>query len=108
MIRLALAVSALAVLAAPAAAQGDPDRGAQLYRACAACHSLEPDRNMTGPSLAGIWGRKAGLLASFHRYSPALKGSDVTWTEETLDPWLRDPANYIPGNRMTFPGIKDA
>jgi cytochrome c len=63
---------------------------------------------MTGPSLAGIWGRKAGSLASFHRYSPALKGADVTWTAETLDPWLRDPARYIPGNRMTFPGVKDA
>jgi cytochrome c len=69
---------------------------------------VQPDRNMTGPSLAGVWGRKAGSLPSFQRYSPALKESDVTWTEEALDPWLQDPANYIPGNRMTFPGIKDA
>ena len=40
----------------------DATEGAQLYRACAACHSLTPDRNMTGPSLAGVWGRKAGSL----------------------------------------------
>jgi cytochrome c len=88
---------------------GNPARGARYYnQACAACHSLQPDRNMTGPSLARLWGRKAGTLASFHRYSSALKSSDVTWNEQSLDPWLADPAHMIPGNRMTFPGIKDS
>jgi cytochrome c len=87
---------------------GDATRGAQLYRACAACHSLAADRNMTGPSLAGVWGRKAGSLKSFDRYSPALKTSDVVWDEKTLDAWLRSPARFIPGNHMTFAGIPDA
>lgn len=87
---------------------GDATRGAQLYRACAACHSLTPDRNMTGPSLAGVWGRKAGSLKSFERYSPALKTSDVVWDEKTLDAWLRSPAHFISGNHMTFAGISDA
>ena len=89
------------------AADGDPGRGQMVFRACAACHSLEPNRNMTGPSLAGLWGRKAGTLPSFHRYSPALKSSGVVWDEQMLDPWLRDPAHFIPGNRMVFAGIKD-
>src|SRR5712691_4622810 len=40
------------------AQQGDASRGRQAFRACAACHSLGPGRNMTGPSLAGLWGRK--------------------------------------------------
>ena len=86
----------------------DATDGAQLYRACAACHSLSPDRNMTGPSLAGVWGRKAGSLKSFERYSPALKGSGVVWDEKTLDAWLQSPALFIPGNHMTFVGIPDA
>lgn len=96
------------MLVSPAlAAEGDPVRGRQAYGACAACHSLVPDRNMTGPSLAGLWDRKAGSLTSFERYSPALKGADIVWNEASLDPWLADPAHLIPGNRMTFPGIKD-
>lgn len=84
------------------------DRGAQLYRACIACHSLVPDRNMTGPSLAGIWQRKAGSLESFRRYSPALKASQFVWDEKSLDAWLKSPPGFIPDNRMTFPGIPDA
>jgi cytochrome c len=42
-------------------AEGDPAHGKALFRACAACHSLEPDKNMTGPSLSGLWDRQAGL-----------------------------------------------
>lgn len=86
-------------------AAGDAARGAQLFRACAACHSLTPDRNMTGPSLAGIWDRKAGSLSSFERYSPALKASGITWNEKSLDAWLTSPAGFIPDNHMTFAGI---
>lgn len=97
------------ILVSPAlVAEGDVARGRQAYRACVACHSLTPDRNMTGPGLAGLWGRKAGSLAGFERYSPALKTADVLWNEASLDPWLADPARMIPGNRMTFPGIKEA
>lgn len=107
---VAVIAAGVVLLAVPARAadQGDPARGAQLYRACAACHSLEPDRNMTGPSLHGLWGRRAGGLASFTRYSPALKAADLSWGAQTLNPWLQDPAHFIPGNRMTFAGIKDA
>jgi cytochrome c len=60
------------------AAEGDPALGARAFRACAACHSVEANRNMTGPSLADIWNRKAGSLSSFPRYSEAMKSSDVT------------------------------
>jgi cytochrome c len=103
-----LAAAALPLLAATASAAGDAQEGARDFRGCAACHSLEPNRNMTGPSLAGVWGRKAGSLASFERYSPALKASGVTWNEKTLDQWLKNPAAFIPGNRMTFPGVRNA
>lgn len=99
--------AAVAAAAAPVLAAGDAERGANVFRACAACHSLEPGRNFTGPSLAGLWGRKAGSLASFGRYSEALKRSNLVWNDATLDGWLRDPAAFVPGNAMTFGGIGD-
>jgi cytochrome c len=63
---------------------------------------------MTGPSLAEIWSRRAGSLSSFPRYSPALKSSGIVWDDDTLDEWIKDPQRFIPGNTMTFPGMKDA
>ena len=89
------------------AATGDPERGAQVFQSCAACHSLEPGEHRTGPSLAGIVGRHVGTVAGFTRYSSALEQADVTWTEEMLDRWLADPQAVVPGNSMTFPGIRD-
>jgi cytochrome c len=62
---------------------------------------------MTGPSLAGVWRRKAGTLASFDRYSPEIKSSRVAWDATALDYWLTSPQKFIPGNFMTFPGIDD-
>jgi len=95
----------LETLADAALAAPDTGRGQQFFgRACVACHSLKPDKNMTGPSLSGIWGRNAGSLPSFSRYSPALKSADVVWGDETLDPWIADPKAFIPGNHMVFPG----
>ena len=78
------------------------------FRACAPCHSLEPDRNMTGPSLANLWGRRAGELSSFDRYSDALKSSGIIWDDRALDGWLTDPQRMVPDIEMPFEGIKDA
>jgi cytochrome c len=79
-----------------------------MFRACIACHSLEPGRNMTGPSLAELWNRQAGSLPGFPRYSSALKSAGIVWNDDTLDEWLKDPQHFIPGNTMTFPGIKNS
>lgn len=106
----AVALAAMAgtgLVSSAAAQQPDARRGAQAFRACAACHSLEPNKNMTGPSLAGVFGRQAGSLPSFDRYSAALKSAHVTWDAKSLGAWIADPARFIPGNHMTFPGIKD-
>jgi cytochrome c len=86
---------------------GDAACGERMYRACVPCHALELNRNMTGPSLAEIWSRRAGSLSSFPRYSPALKSSDIVWNDDTLDEWIKDPQHFIPGNTMTT-GMKDA
>src|SRR5436309_13626783 len=104
----AIAMSLTALCAPTWAQSSDAARGTRLYRACVACHSLEPNRNMTGPSLAEVWNRQAGSLPSFPRYSPALKSAGIIWNDDTLDEWIKDPQHFIPGNTMTFPGMKDA
>ncbi|MFQ5565190.1 MAG: c-type cytochrome [Paracoccaceae bacterium] len=105
---LVLALLGLGGSVSPATETGDPEAGRQVFRACAACHSLVPDRHMTGPSLAAIWGRKAATIEGFSRYSEALKAANVIWDEHSLDAWLADPRGFVPGNRMTFQGLTDA
>ena len=90
------------------ATKASPPRGQRVFGACAACHSLQSDKNMTGPSLANLWNRKAGSLPSFSRYSPVLKSSNIIWNDQTLDEWIKDPQHLVPGNEMTYAGIKDA
>ena len=106
MLRLA-AIPVLLIATAAVAETGNAERGQRIFGACAACHSLQPDKNMTGPSLSGVWNRKAGASSSFSRYSPALKSADVVWDDQTLDAWITNPQLVIPGNEMTFPGIRD-
>src|SRR5262245_39586320 len=102
-----LVLMILAIGLAPSltwSAEPDAQRGREAFaRACAACHSLQADKNMTGPSLSQLWGRKAGSLPSFSRYSPTLKSAGVVWDNASLEPWLKNPKAFIPGNRMTFP-----
>lgn len=85
---------------------GDPAAGERTFVRCQACHSVEPGRNLVGPSLNNVIGREAGTLEDFN-YSPAMQQADVVWTPETLHEYLEAPARYIPGNRMIFPGLKD-
>jgi cytochrome c len=54
----------------------------------------------------GIFGRPAGSVEDF-KYSNAMKGSGVTWNEETIAAYLADPRGYIKGNRMAFAGLKE-
>ena len=106
MLRLA-AFSFLLIATAAAAETGDVARGQRVFGVCAACHSLQPNKNMTGPSLAGVWDRRAGALSSFSRYSQALKSTDVVWDDQTLDAWITNPQLVVPNNEMTFPGIRE-
>jgi nitrite reductase (NO-forming) len=93
-----------AVAAAPVAG-GDAVAGRQVFRKCQACHSMEPGKNILGPSLAGIVGRKAGTEPGYN-YSPAMKQSDIVWDPKTLDAYLDNPQKTIAGNKMPFPGLK--
>jgi cytochrome c len=103
-------ISALAVtllLAGAARADGDAARGEKKFGDCAACHKLEAGANNVGPSLHGIFGRKAGEIADF-RYSPALKRSAIVWTPEMVDKFITDPQAMVPGNRMPYAGMAGA
>lgn len=95
------------LLAGNAHAEGDPQRGAQQFRQCAACHSMAPGEHLTGPSLAGVVGREAGSVEDFGRYSQGLQESGIVWTEQTLDKWLQDPTGLVPGTSMRIRGIAD-
>jgi cytochrome c len=102
-----IALSTIAWFSPAVAGPGDVARGQRDFRMCAPCHSLEQNQSMTGPSLAGLWDRKAGSLPSFERYSDALKSSGIVWDDRSLDAWLTDPDHMVPGNEMPFNGIKD-
>ncbi|HEY1153609.1 MAG TPA: copper-containing nitrite reductase [Pseudolabrys sp.] len=93
--------------AAPATAgvEGDVTHGRQVFKKCQACHSMEPGKNLLGPSLAGIVGTKAGEVPNY-TFSNAMKQSGITWTPEKLDAYLLDPQKVVPGNKMPFPGLK--
>lgn len=93
--------------AGAARADGDAARGETKFQDCAACHKLEAGANNVGPSLHGVFSRKAGELADF-RYSPAIKRSGITWTPETLDKFIADPQAVVPGNRMPYAGMASA
>lgn len=86
--------------AANAVEPGDVQRGKALYQAqCSACHSL--NYNGVGPAHKGVFGRRAGSAPGY-TYSPALAGSGLTWTEQTLARWLTDPEALVPGQKMGF------
>jgi nitrite reductase (NO-forming) len=94
-----------APVAAAAGGTGDAAAGRLVFRKCQACHSMDAGKNMLGPSLAGVIGRKAGTLPSYD-YSPAMKNADIVWNAQTLDKYLSNPGKTVPGNKMPFPGLK--
>ena len=85
------------------------ERGAEVFRACVACHSLKPDEGpRAGPTLAGIFGRRIASLPDY-RYSDALKRMDLVWTPETVARLFEvGPARYTPGTRMPEQTINSA
>jgi nitrite reductase (NO-forming) len=91
---------------APSSVAGDVAKGEQVFKKCRACHSIEAGKNLTGPSLAGVFGRKAGEIPNYN-YSPAMKNANIVWDAATLDSYLADPKSFIPGNKMAFPGVKN-
>jgi len=71
-----------------------------LYQArCTACHNI--DSNKIGPAHRGVMGRRVGSLPGY-KYSDELAASRLRWTPQTLNVWLTDPEDLVPGQRMGF------
>ena len=85
---------------------GDPKAGEVIFKQCAACHSLDPDTNKQGPTLAGIFGRPAGSVEDFN-YSDPNRTSGIVWEEAVLRKYIANPQAVVPGTKMTFQGLKD-
>ena len=92
----------------PPYAGADRENGRRLAQMCKACHTLgEGGVHMIGPNLFGVFGRPAGSAERF-MYSAALQEVEFSWTPRALDAWLTRPARFLPGNRMSFPGVASA
>jgi cytochrome c len=85
------------------------ERGAQVFRACEACHSVTPDGgNRAGPTLHGVFGRNAGALKDY-AYSDGFAGHGITWDAEMIARLFRDgPAKVTPGTKMPEQRVTDA
>jgi cytochrome c len=96
------AIALTVTLVAHAAPAADAAHGKLGFATCAACHSDQP--NAIGPTLKGVYGRKAGSLDSF-RYSNAMLRSGLVWDETSLRDYIKDPQAKVKGNRMPFGGL---
>lgn len=77
------------------------------FTRCAVCHTADKGgEDKLGPNLYGVFGKPMGR-GSFD-FSDAVRQSGLTLDEATLHKWLENPKALVPGNRMSFPGIKDA
>lgn len=85
----------------------DYDSGRRLFRRCSSCHTVDQNgSHRVGPNLHGLFGRQAGSAENFN-YSDALANAGFEWTPEQLDAWLANPREFLPGNRMSFVGLRE-
>ena len=102
---LMVAAASVVILSAGGAQAQDAEAGKKVFNQCRACHVLDKSTNRVGPHLGDVIGRKAGSVEGFS-YSEAMKNSGITWDEESLAKYLKDPKGTVAGNKMAFAGIK--
>jgi len=99
-------LTAAEYLAQPAYAGADLERGRSLYLQCRACHTIEEGgSNLAGPNLHGIFASPAAAIEDFP-YSEALRQADFVWTPRAMDAWITNPWLFLPGNRMSYGGMR--
>lgn len=100
------ALAGISLMSSVATAQ-DMANGEDVFKKCRACHQVgDGAKNVVGPILNGIFGRKAGSIEGF-KYSDANKESGLTWDDKTFATYIKDPKAAMPGNKMAFVGVKD-
>lgn len=82
-------------------------RGQQVAVPCWTCHDLAGTVKKVGPSLLGLYGRRSGEAPDYES-SAALRAASIVWDDRMLAAFLRNPAGFVPGNRMVSPGVRDA
>lgn len=83
------------------------DAGRRVFAQCRSCHVIEADApRRVGPNLHGVFGREVGSIEGFS-YSQAVRDADFVWDADHLDHWLQNPQTFLPGNRMSFAGVRD-
>ena len=99
-----------AVLTAASVGTGlaqDVSKGESQFKKCLPCHRIGPGaKNLVGPELNGLNGRKAGTVPDYS-YSDANKNSGIVWNEANFKEYIKDPRGKVPGTKMTFAGIKN-
>src|SRR5215472_8150810 len=104
--RIVLAALFVAAGLGQASAQ-DAAAGEKVFAICKACHQVGDNaKNMVGPVLNGLFGRKAGSVDGFS-YSEANKKSGIAWDEATFSEYIKDPKAKVPGTKMAFAGLMD-
>ncbi len=88
-------------------AAANVEAGKDVFKKCAACHTVDKGgRNLVGPNLYGVIGRKMGSHNGFN-YSTAVKDKGGAWDWQTFASYVNAPSTYIPGNKMAYAGLKD-
>ncbi|MDH6257599.1 cytochrome c family protein [Bradyrhizobium sp. BR13661] len=100
-------VALLAVACSSEVRAQDAAAGEKVFVVCKACHQIGDNaKNVVGPVLNGIIGRKAGSVPGY-AYSAANKDSGITWDEPTFREYIKDPKAKVPGTKMVYAGLKD-
>jgi cytochrome c len=85
---------------------GDVVSGEKIFKKCAACHSINKGgKNKIGPALYNVVGRIVGGVDNY-KYSKALATYGKEWTFEELNGFLKKPATYIKGTKMSYAGLR--
>ncbi len=88
--------------------EGDPVKGKKYFKKCKACHQVDKEKNVLGPHLVNIIGRKAGVIEGY-KYSKALKAQaaeGLVWTPENIDAFIKKPKKFMKGTKMGYAGVK--
>jgi cytochrome c len=87
-------------------ALGDVTSGEKIFKKCAACHSINKGgKNKIGPALYNVVGRAVGGVDEY-KYSKTLASYDKDWTFEELNGFLKKPATYLKGTKMSYAGLR--